>query len=162
MAVSTDQANIAPIVELSRFRRRTRWRDGAVGRSAELLSMRRALSHEASIEIDDLDTLLERLGKPHGAALVRRVRALLDHEFGRLRVHRGPRHFIARHRSIDALVAGLLRAQFHTLQFELPPPDTPIERAEPGPVTLTWGVGRSGPEAEGERLRRRREKRRSR
>jgi len=161
MAASTDRVDIAPILELSRFRRRARWRDVTVGTTADLLSLRRSLTSEASIEIDDLELLLDRLDEATVATLVQRVRLLLDREFGRLRVHRSRRHFVARHRCMDTLIAGLLRAQFHAMQIALPLSDHRGERLDLATLTLTWGVGRTEREAEMERVRRRRQKRRS-
>ena len=140
----------ASIVELSAFRRRPIAPDRPRAATAELLSMRRSLGHEASVEIEGLEALGERLGETAAARASRRVRALLDREFGALRVHRVRRRFVVRHRSGEALVAGLLRVQFHARGFGT------AGRAEGVPLSITWGVGRSAPEAELERLRRRR------
>lgn len=141
----------ASIVELSAFRRRPTV-ERPRGATAELLSMRRSLGHEASVEIEGLETLAERAGEAAAARTARRLRALLDREFGSLRVHRARRRFVVRHRSSEALVAGLLRVQFHARTPGL----AATGRADGAGLAITWGVGRSAPEAELERLRRRR------
>jgi len=162
MALPSDHLMIAPVLDLSRFRRRTQVRSTDPRATAELLSVRRSLAFEASIEIDDLDRWLHRLDGPTGTAIAQRVRRLLDREFGRLRVHRSRHHFIVRHRAMEALIAALLRAQFHALQIPVPLRDRHGERIEPASISITWGVGRSAREAEMERVRRRRQKQRSR
>ena len=148
----------ASIVELSAFRRRP----GALERprhgGAELLSLRRSLEHEASVEIDGLDALAERYGELTLSGATRRVRTLLDREFGHLRVYRARRRFVVRHRSSETLIAGLLRVQFHARAVRLPEVDLNGEPVERRGLAITWGVGRSAPEAELERLRRRRRK----
>ena len=147
----------ASIVELAAFRRRPETLlDRPRPATAELLSLRRSLGHEASVEIDGLDALVERHGAPVLARAARRVRILLDREFGSLRVHRTRRRFVVRHRSAEALVAGLLRVQYHARAVRLPETDARGERQERAGLAITWGVGRSAPEAELERLRRRR------
>ncbi len=150
----------APIVELSAFRRRNIERVRPRPVTAELISLRRSLGNEASVEIDGLDRLAERYDDAVLTHLARRVRALLDKEFGPLRVHRSRRRFVARHRSAEALVAGLLRVQYHARAIALPSVDRHGERVAPAEVSVTWGVGRSAPEAELERLRRRRRRKR--
>ena len=146
----------ASIVELSAFRRRPDAFDRPRRATAELLSLRRSLDHEASVEIDGLDALAERHDDAALAEAARRVRTLLDREFGFLRVHRARRRFVVRHRSSEALIAGLLRVQFHARAVRWPEVDRRGERIEPQGLAITWGVGRSAPEAELERLRRRR------
>ena len=146
----------APIVELSAFRRRPNASARPRRATAELISLRRSLGHEASVGIEGLESLGERHGEAVSAAAARRVRALLDREFGALRVHRVRCRFVVRHRSAEALVEGLLRVQFHVRACPLPERDRDGERVEAARLAISWGVGRSGPEAELERLRRRR------
>jgi len=119
-------------------------------RNAELLSMRRHLTYQASVEIDKLDSIKSLHGAACEKRVVKQVRALLNKEFGELRVHRYRGLFVAKHKSVEALISCLLRIQFHAHQIELPECDKH--------VSLTWGVGRTTSEAEVERLRRRRQK----
>lgn len=158
MASSVRVAPTASIVDLSRFRKRSSARQSSPRTRAQLLSIRQTLDVEASVELDGLEVLLQRFDEATVASLTLRVRQLMDREFGRLRVHRNRRQFVARHRSVDALIAGLLRVQFHAQQIRLPDTDRAGERVEPQGIAITWGVGRSGHEAELERLRRRRQK----
>ncbi len=151
---SRDQHS-ASVVDLSAFRGTGNTATSSSRASAELLSLRQSLSYEASVEIDQLDSLEQRLAPEAFVSITRRVRQLLDHEFGRLRVHRSRRHFVARHRSIDTLIAGLLRAQFYAQQIVLPETDQQGDRNEGMCVSLTWGVGQTGHEAALERVRRR-------
>lgn len=156
------EQSTASVVELAAFRKRATLAERPFRATAELVSLRQSLDHEASVEIDDLDALVGRFDDSVLRVTSRRVRALLDHEFGRLRVHRNRRHYIVRHRSVEGLIAGLLRAQFHARSIELPSNDRFGERSDHSGIALTWGVGRSGPEAELERLRRRRQKKQQR
>ncbi len=123
-----------------------------------MLSMRRHLSYQASVEIDNLERLLADYGETVRASTVSQVRSLLNKEFGKLRVHRYRRLYIIRHRSVEGLISSLLRVQFHAHQLELPALNLKGELVDAKPVTLTWGVGRTTTEAEVERLRRRRQK----
>lgn len=152
----------ASIVDLAAFRRRPAPADRSRAVTAELLSLRGSLDHEASVEIDGLEALAERYDEAVLARLAQQVRGLLDREFGTLRVHRARRRFVARHRSAEALVAGLLRVQYHARAIALPTVDRHGEPVEGAALAVTWGVGRSGPEAELERLRRRRRRERQR
>jgi len=158
MASPVRAAPTASIVELSRFRKRSPALESGFRAGAQLLSIRQTLDVEASVELDGLELLLQRFDEATVASVTMAVRQLLDREFGRLRVHRNRRQFVARHRSVDALIAGLLRVQFHAQQIRLPDTDRAGERVEPQGVSITWGVGRCGHEAELERLRRRRQK----
>lgn len=123
-----------------------------------MLSMRRHLSYQASVEIDELESIFSEHGEAVRASLVKQVRELLNKEFGKLRVHRYRRIYVIRHRSVEGLISSLLRVQFHAHQLDLPQLNKCGEPVESKPVTLTWGVGRTTTEAEVERLRRRRQK----
>jgi len=117
------------------------------------MSIRRHLSYQASVEIDDLESIHNEFGEAFCLSLVKQVRAILDSEFGKLRVHRYRRLFIIRHRSVEGLISSLLRIQFHAHQLELPAVNAAGTISNANPVTLTWGVGRTTTEAEVERLR---------
>ncbi len=126
--------------------------------NAELMSVRRHLSYQASVEIDNLEWIRNEFGEAFCLSLVKQVRAVLNKEFGKLRVHRYKRFFVIRHRSVEGLISSLLRIQFHAHQLELPVVNESGKPSNAKPVTLTWGVGRTTSEAEVERLRRRRQK----
>jgi len=125
---------------------------------ADMLSMRRHLSYQASVEIDKFDAIRAEFGENVSASLVKQIRALLNKEFGKLRVHRYRKLYVIRHRSVEGLISSLLRVQFHAHQIEMPLINKAGEASNTKPVTLTWGVGRTTTEAEVERLRRRRQK----
>ncbi len=151
----------ATIVDLAGFQR-TEKRNSIdrITPLTPLVSMRQHLCFQSSIEIDDMVWIQAQYGRRIRDKVVRQVRAILDKEFGKLRVYRYRRLFVARHRSVEGLVAGLLRAQFHTHLIDLPLVNTFGDKIEYLGVTLTWGVGRSTTEAEMERLKRRRQKQR--
>ncbi len=160
MPSSTSNQQSASIVDLAAYRspRVLSGRSMAPRTTAELLSMRQSLSYEASVEINNLDHLLACLEPAVVNNLRLQVRRLLDREFGRLRVHRNRQNYVARHRSVETLIAGLLRVQFHARQIRLPESDCVGERVEQSSLSLTWGVGQSGHEAVQERMRRRNKK----
>lgn len=155
MSASPHAPASAPVIELSGFRRRRTWTAAGRSTTAQLLSLRQSLGYEASVEIDNLEQFTEQLDPALVVSLKRQVRRLLDREFGRLRVHRDHRNFVARHRSVDSLIAGLLRVQFHAMQVRLPEHGRDGKPLQARRVTLTWGVGQNGQEADLERLRRR-------
>lgn len=165
MPTSNSQSSVSTVVELAGFLgaerrgqpRKTR-RVNGVAKQADMLSMRRHLVYEASIEIDKLDWIKLEYGDTVLSDTANKVRALLNKEFGKLRVHRYRRLYVVRHRSVEGLISSLLRVQFHAHQIELPQLNVAGEFVQPKPVTLTWGVGRTTTEAEVERLRRRRQK----
>jgi len=125
---------------------------------AQLLSMRRHLSYQASVEIDNLEWIRTEYGEAYCANLVKQVRTILNKEFGKLRVHRYRRLFVIRPPSVEGLISSLLRIQFHAQQIDLPVVNKAGDATHSKPVALTWGVGRTTTEAEVERLRRRRQK----
>ncbi len=125
---------------------------------ADMLSMRRHLSYQASVEIDKYDAIRAEFGEAVATRLVKQIRELLNKEYGKLRVHRYRRLYVIRHRSVEGLISSLLRVQFHAHQIELPSVNKAGEESTAKPITLTWGVGRTTTEAEVERLRRRRQK----
>ncbi len=168
--LNTSQTNV---VELAVFRPTPRQSNSVViynsargaqnvcNGSAELLSMRQQLAYQASVEIDDI--VLERAGLNNNERkrITDEVRALLDREFGKLRVHRYRGVFVVRHRSVEALISSLLRVQFHAHHIHLPnTAKTAAQTTEQDQqsIALTWGVGKTNSEAEVERLRRRRQK----
>ena len=158
---TSNSTSISTVVDLSGFRtpaRRKHYRSNGAVLQADMLSMRRYLAYQASVEIDKLDWMKQEFGDTVPALVEKKVRALLNMEFGKLRVHRYRRLYVIRHRSVEGLISSLLRVQFHAHQLELPAFSKTGEVAQPKPVTLTWGVGRTTTEADVERLRRRRQK----
>ena len=120
--------------------------------SAELLSIRQHLAFKASLCIDDLPFIEQTYSSQVANKLLASVRQLLDQEFGNLRVHRRHELFVVNHHSRESLIAGLLRVQFHSYEIALP-----ATREGDGPsdicsLPLSWGVGQTLAEAEGERL----------
>ena len=167
MPSSSLSSSSAIVVELAGFRNMSRpgsrgadnvKRIVSANHQAQMLSMRRHLSYQASVEIDNLENIQAEFGEPVRASLVKKVRSILDKEFGNLRVHRYRRLYVIRHRSVEGLISSLLRVQFHAHQLDLPALNRAGELVESKPITLTWGVGRTTTEAEVERLRRRRQK----
>lgn len=151
----------ATVVALDGVRPRTRRSlPRPSGQTAQLLSIRRYLAYQATVEIDNLATLTERFGRSCTDHLVRDIRALLDHEFGSLRIHRYRGVYRIRHRSVEGIIAGLLRVQFHAQNLLLPTTDRHGAAVDTRSIKLTWGVGRSAGEADLERMRRRHLKRR--
>ena len=148
----------ATIVDLAGYRRSEANPGSSLLRSAELLSMRQHLQFHASIEIDDLLWLQAQFDDRLHDHLLGALHSLLDKEFGHLRVSQYRRLFIVRHRSVEGLIAGLLRAQFRGHKIELPICNAFGESVEQHGIALTWGIGRSSTEAELERLKRRRQK----
>ncbi len=122
------------------------------------IALKDRLEYQASIEIDELPWLHAQFSTKVRNELVKNVRDALDKEFGKLRVYRYRRLFVVRHKSMETLIAGLLRAQFHTHQLVLPETNVFGDSVEQKGVSIIWGVGRNGLEAESERLKRRRQK----
>ena len=87
---------------------------------------------------------------------MRQLRQLLNAEFGQLRVFRYRQVFSVGHHSLEDLIGGLLRVQFHARAIRLPAPLNDLSPAGTAGLTLSWGVGDSVIEADNERLRRRR------
>jgi len=125
---------------------------------ASAISLRPYLPFRASVEIDELPWLQAQFGVRLRDKFVRETRALLNGEFGQLRVYRYRRVFVVRHRDVEDLIAGLLRVQFHAYQVVLPDENVFGDVIEQNGLSLTWGVGHSTSEAEVERLKRRRQK----
>jgi len=159
MASTSVRSSTACVVKLAGFRGVSKQKKVvATNREAELLSIRRHLSYQASVEIDNFEWVRNEFGDAFCVSLVKQVRAILNKEFGKLRVHRYKRLFVIRHRSVEGLISSLLRIQFHAHQLELPAVNVMGAPSNAKPITLTWGVGRTTTEAEVERLRRRRQK----
>ncbi len=154
------------VVELSGFRvnnrhtnSQSRKRARAVSQrgTADLFSMRRHLAYQASVEIDEIVLVKAGLSASAKRRIATRVRALLDKEFGKLRVHRYRSVYVVRHQSVEALISSLLRVQFHANQILISVESDELTSPAKS-VSITWGVGRSTSEAEVERLRRKRQK----
>lgn len=125
------------------------------GSTATLFSMREHLGVKASVGINDLDSIKEHYSPQVAEKLMATVRGLLDREFGHLRVYRRHQAFVVRHHSIESLIAGLLTVQFHSCQIPLQVTRNGEGMSDVCGVPLSWGVGRSQAEAEGERIRKR-------
>ncbi len=159
MASTSIRSSSDSVVELAEFRGVSKSNTVvSPTHEAELMSIRRHLRYQASVEIDNLEWVREEFGEAFCLSLVKQVRTLLNMEFGKLRVHRYRRLFVIRHRSVEGLISSLLRMQFHAHQLTLPAVNESGIPTCAKPVTLTWGVGRTTSEAEVERLRRRRQK----
>jgi len=166
MSSSSLSSSSAIVVELAGFRSNGRKAFRAAEKSvhtassdqAQMLSMRRHLSYQASFEIDNIEWVRAEYGEAVRQDLAKQIRSILNKEFGKLRVHRYRRLYVIRHRSVEGLISSLLRVQFHAHQIDLPVLNKNGDTVDTKPVTLTWGVGRTTTEAEVERLRRRRQK----
>lgn len=170
MPSSSHSSSSPTVVELAGFRSsektssvalslNTSYKNGSgQNQQAQMLSIRQHLNYQASVEIDKFDSIHEQFGESGSALVVKQIRALLNKEFGQLRVNRDRGLFVIRHRSVEGLISSLLRVQFHAHQINLPVLNKAGDASNAKPVTLTWGVGRTNSEAEVERLRRRRQK----
>lgn len=149
----------ATVVQLARYRRSAS-KEVTLPRvaGAKLFSLRQNLDYQGSIEIDDWPWLQSQFSESVRVRVEGKVRNLLNREFGRLRVSSSRGLFVVRHRSVEALVAGLLRVQFHARLIPLPRLNVFEEVVEQQGFSLTWGVGQSANDAEVDRLRRRRRK----
>ncbi|MEE9322708.1 MAG: hypothetical protein V3U76_19860 [Granulosicoccus sp.] len=123
---------------------------------AELFSVRQHLRYRAAIDVEHL--LQTQFAKDVHDRVFKEVRQLLDREFGCLRVYRNRRVFIVQHHSVEALIAGLLRCQLLAKRIKSPANNDFDELTEQTGIALGWGIGRSVLEAEGARLKRRRQK----
>jgi len=88
--------------------------------TASLVSIKQHLTYRASLGVRDLSFIEQTYSANVVNELMLSVRKLLNHEFGHLRVHRHHHVFIINHRSMDKLVEGLLRVQFHSCQIPVP------------------------------------------
>lgn len=122
--------------------------------TASLLSIRQNLIYQATVGIDDIDRIAADQPKSVALAVNGLLRQLLNKEFGSLRVHKHRRVFTVGHHSLETLVAGLLRVQYHAKQTDTSTIKPDVLSTDIG-LPVTWGVGNSVPEAETERSRRR-------
>jgi len=123
--------------------------------TADLLSIRQNLDYRASVEIDEFNQDFSELDASVRNRLMRDVRALLDVEFGRLRINCDKGVFQVRHRKLESLIAGLLRCQFHARQIAWTRSGAKPEEPASTGLGITWGVGDSLDEAEADRIKRR-------
>ncbi|MFK7861971.1 MAG: hypothetical protein AB8B64_24380 [Granulosicoccus sp.] len=123
------------------------------GSTATLLSLREHLTLQASVGVTNLDSIGQEYSPQAADQVMMSIRGLLDREFGHLRVHRRHRVFIVKHHSMESLIAGLLAVQFHSCEVNLQVSRGVGVTNDLCGVPLSWGVGRSRAEAEGERLR---------
>ncbi len=163
MSAQPDRSHTAQIVDMVRLLDSSgRRRDGSPDEqrgSALLLSIRQNLRYQASIGLDDIDSLQAGYPKPQLDVAHRQVRQLLDAEFGRLRVYRYRQAFSVGHHNLEGLIAGLLRVQYHARQIQSPADDCGDDHPALSGLRLAWGVGATVLEADNERLRRRRSRR---
>lgn len=163
MSAQPDRSHTAQIVDMVRLldasgRKRDTSGDEQ-GSTATLLSIRQNLRYQASIGLDDIDTLRDTWPKAQLDELLSHLRGLLYAEFGRLRVYRYRQAFSVGHHNLEGLIAGLLRVQYYARQIQIPLEDFD-GNLEVGVVpSLGWGVGSTVLEADNERVRRRRSKR---
>ncbi len=163
MSAQPDRSHTAQIVDMVRLldsssRRREFSAEEPRG-SAVLLSIRQNLRHQASIGFDDIDSLQAEYPKAHLDDYHRQVRGLLDAQFGRLRVYRYRQAFSVGHHDLEALIAGLLRVQFDARQLKQSDHAVRSDQCERPRLQLGWGIGSTVPEADYERIHRRRSNR---
>jgi len=138
MSTSSLSSSSATVVELAGFRNTDKSKSVVTTTyQTEMLSMRRHLSYQASVEIDNLDWIKSEFGEACQTTVVKQIRAILDKEFGKLRVHRYRRLYVIRHRSVEGLISSLLRVQFHAHQLDLPLVDKAGDAVAAKSVTLT-------------------------
>lgn len=152
---STSKAEIVDMVSLldSGYRKRS-INASTFNNTAALLSIRQNLTYQAAIGVSGIETIQNNHSYTVVNEVMSSLRALLSVEFGHLRVYRHKQIFIASHRCLEVLVAGLLRVQFHGKQLELPALNTGGGLVDSSGVAFTWGVGMSVAEAEAERHQR--------
>jgi hypothetical protein len=162
MSAQSDSSATAQIVDMMSLRDTSSRKRVATAvdlrESATLLSIRQNLRYQASIGVDDIDQLKVHYSVASSELVLRQVRKLLHTEFGQLRVFRNRQAFSVGHHTLEGLIGGLLRVQYHARHIELPVTTVTGELTEAAGVELTWGVGDSITEADNERLRRRRMK----
>ena len=152
---STSKAEIVDMVSLldSGYRKRSNSASN-INDTAALLSIRQNLTYQAAMGVNDLAVIRSNYSYEVGNGVLASLRDLMSVEFGHLRVYRHKQVFIASHRSLEMLIAGLLRVQFHGRQLELPVTNVCGELVDNSRgVSFTWGVGTSVAEAEAERQR---------
>ncbi len=157
MSAQSDSSHTAQVVDMvSLLEAPSRKRAAASveqTESATLLSIRQNLSFQACIGANHIDQLRVQCSHNLANAVMKQVREFLNAEFGQLRVHRYRQVFTVGHHSLEGLIGGLLRVQFHARKVELPIMDSQFESQF---LSISWGVGESVLEAERERLRRQR------
>jgi len=165
MTANSKTSLTADIVELGNVRQTStrgriqRTHDGFVDSSshvqssATLLSIRQCLNFKASVAVDDLAFIQSRYSPEVANKIMLQVRSFLNYEFGQLRVHKKRQKLVVQHHCLESLMAGLLRVQYHSNRIALPVSPLQGDLSNECGVFLTWGVGNSLAEAEGERLR---------
>ena len=154
MSAQSDSSRTAQVVDMVSLLDAPSRKRGVISvdlkESATLLSIRQNLSFQASIGVNNIDQLKARYSHDLANTVMKQVREFLNTEFGQLRVHRYRQVFKVGHHSLEGLVGGLLRVQFHARQVELPLLGSQFETRT---LSLSWGVGESILEADHERLR---------
>lgn len=123
--------------------------------TATLLSIRQSLVHRATIGLEDIDAIRDNISGQAVDEIMESLRQLLHSEFGSQRVHRYRQALTVGHNCMETLIAGMLRVQFHSRQFELSASALGEQPREPKTPAVTWGVGDSIAEAESHRQGRR-------
>lgn len=167
MSAQHDRSHTAQIVDMVRLLDAPgRKKDNSVDESRSsvvMLSIRQSLRYQASIGLDDIDTLKVSWPKAQLDEVLAQLRGLLNAEFGRLRVHRYRQAFSVGHHSLEGLIAGLLRVQYFARQIQITgnveENELMVDPEQRSSPSLGWGVGSTIMEAENERLHRRRSRR---
>jgi len=156
----SSQADIktsAEIVDMSRVFRQAGKRNTVhltdLEDGATLLSIRQNLVYQATVGIDDIERICEQVNKKDFLMINEKLRSLLNSEFGKLRVHKHRLVFSVGHHSLDTLVAGLLRVQYHAKLLDAKRIHSSVFSDTKG-LPISWGVGNTISEADTERNRR--------
>lgn len=155
----SDGAYRADVVALSQNRVRAEQKSSQspehAKTSASLLSVRQHLRYKACLSLNGscFDQFKNPANAQRETAIA--VRSLLHKEFGSLRIHRHRQLLVVSHHCVEALIAGLLRVQFHARQLNC----SACRQLDGGEskstgITLSWGVGESLAEAETARKKR--------
>lgn len=128
--------------------------------TATIISFDRDRQFLASIEIDAMTDIRMQFSSIAIEKIISDVGRLLRREFGTAQVRRDKRIFCVVHDDFEKLVAGVLRVQFHTQRLKLPDYNIFGEKTELPGITLIWGVGHNSQQADSERLKKKRQKRR--
>ena len=117
MSAQSDRSHTAQVVDMVSLLDAPSRKRGVTSvdlkESATLLSIRQNLSYQASIGVNNIDQLKVRYSHDLANAVLKQVRGFLNTEFGQLRVHRYRQVFTVGHHSLEGLIGGLLRVQFH-------------------------------------------------
>lgn len=124
----------------------------------KLIDFLHSLEFEASVEVDDLSWIGAQFSVRIRDHVVESVKKLLCQEFGKKRVFRTGMLFKVQHRDVERLMENLMEVQVYVNQILLPEYNVLGEQVGRGGVSISWGVGRNGREAQQERLKQRQQK----